>query len=111
MPQPPATEASRPSEIAPEIRHTVPWRVVAVKPLSDSRLHVRFVDGTQGEVELAGFLGRPEIGAGVFAPLRDPQVFAGACVALGAVAWPGGPDLAPDAMYDAIRESGRWVVE
>ncbi|MFW6012469.1 MAG: hypothetical protein ACOC92_02030 [bacterium] len=32
-------------------------------------------------------------------------------VVLGAVEWPGGPDLAPDAMYDAIREHGRWVVE
>ena len=26
------------------------------------------------------------------------------------VAWPNGADLAPDAMYDAIRASGRWVV-
>jgi hypothetical protein len=28
----------------------------------------------------------------------------------GAVVWPNGEDLAPDAMYDAIRASGEWVV-
>jgi hypothetical protein len=62
-------------------------------------------------VHLGAFLQRPEVAGGVFAPLRDPEVFAQARVALGAVEWPGGPDLAPDAMYDAIREHGRWVVE
>ena len=30
---------------------------------------------------------------------------------LGAVLWPNSADLAPDAMYDAIRVSGRGVVE
>lgn len=68
-----------------------------------------FVDGTSGEVDLRDLLERPEVPSGVFAPLRDPAVFAKAGVVLGAVEWPGGPDLAPDAMYDAIREHGRWV--
>ena len=29
----------------------------------------------------------------------------------GAVQWPNGADLAPDAMYDEIRANGRWVLE
>ena len=74
----------------------------------DFRLRVTFVDGTDGEVDLRALLARPE--AGVFAPLRDAEIFARARVVLGAVEWPGGPDLAPDAMYDEIREHGRWMV-
>jgi hypothetical protein len=85
--------------------------VAAVEALPEFRLRVAFIDGTSGEVDLASFLRRPEVAEGVFAPLREPQVFARARVVLGAVEWPGGPDLAPDAMYDAIREHGRWVVE
>ena len=111
MPKAQAAAADRAPEVAPEIRPTVAWRVTSVTPLPGFRLNVTFVDDTQGEVELERFLRQPEIGEGVFAPLRDPDVFAQARVVLGAVEWPGGPDLAPDAMYDAIREHGRWVVE
>jgi hypothetical protein len=82
-----------------------------VAALPGFRLRVTFVDGTSGEVDLGAFLDRPEASLGVFAPLRDPEVFAQACVVLGAVEWPSGPDLAPDAMYDAIREHGRWVLD
>jgi hypothetical protein len=45
-----------------------------------------------------------------FEPLRDPSYFREVRIELGAVAWPNGADLAPDAMYDAIRASGHWVV-
>ena len=111
MPQDAATEADRTPEVAPEIRHTVPWRVVSVAALPGFRLQVTFVDGTSGEVDLGSFLQRPDVASGVFAPLRDPRVFARARVILGAIEWPDGPDLAPDAMYDAIREHGRWIVD
>jgi hypothetical protein len=43
--------------------------------------------------------------------LRDPRVFSQARVVLGTVQWPNGADLAPDAMYDAIRENSVWVVD
>ncbi len=43
--------------------------------------------------------------------LRDPDRFARVQVALVAVQWPNGADLAPDAMYDAIRRDGRWVLQ
>jgi hypothetical protein len=82
-----------------------------VAALPGFRLRVTFVDATSGEVDLGAFLDRPAASLGVFAPLRDPQVFAQARVVIGAVEWPGGPDLAPDAMYDAVREHGRWVLD
>jgi hypothetical protein len=71
-------------------------------------LRVKFVDGTIGEVDLAPLLAREDLGA-VFEPLRDEEFFARVGVVSGAVEWPNGADLAPDAMYDAIREHGRWV--
>lgn len=85
-----------------------PWCVVAVSAGADFRLRVRFVDGTEGDVDMAGFLGREQVG--VFAPLRDPAVFSKVSVNLGAVTWAGELDLAPDAMYDAICETGKWVI-
>ena len=92
---------------SPGVSAAAPWRVVAVSALPDFRLRVRFVDGTEGEVDMAGLLRRQQVG--VFAPLRDPAVFAQVSVELGAVTWPGELDLAPDAMYDAIRQTGKWV--
>jgi hypothetical protein len=47
----------------------------------------------------------------VFEPLRDPAIFSEARVTTGAVEWPNGAGLAPDAMYDAIRENGTWVLD
>ncbi|MDH3445989.1 MAG: DUF2442 domain-containing protein [Deltaproteobacteria bacterium] len=104
-------EANRTAEIEPAIRHTVPWRVIAVNALPDYRLRVSFVDGATGEVDLERFLNNSIIDGTIFEPLRNPAVFSQVQVALGAVQWPNGADLAPDAMYDAIRENGLWVLE
>ncbi len=71
--------------------------IVEVKPLGGYRLYLRFEDGVAGELDFAGRL-RFE---GVFAPLRDPAVFAQARVhpELGTVVWPNGADLDPDVLY------------
>ena len=105
------TEANRAPEIIPELKHTVPWRVTSVNALSDTRLRVTFVDGTAGEVHMKSFLSSLTVDGTTFEPLRDPAIFAQARVVLGAVQWPNGADLAPDAMYDAIRERGVWVLD
>ncbi|ADE14865.1 conserved hypothetical protein [Nitrosococcus halophilus Nc 4] len=86
----------------------VPWRVIQVTPLSGYCLRVRFVDGTEGEVDMTGLVNRVQ--AGVFEKLRDRALFAQVTVSLGAVTWPGDIDLAPDAMYDEIRKNGKWVL-
>ncbi len=88
---------------------SVPWRVVAVDALPGLRLHVQFVDGTQGEVDMSRLVSRD--GAGVFEALRNPAMFAQVGIDHGAVTWPGEIDLAPDAMYDEIKAHGRWVIE
>lgn len=104
------TEADRPSVVAPIIRHTVPWRVNAVSVMPDFCLRVTFVDGTSGEVDMRAFLRTVEIEDTIFAPLRDPGVFAQVRIELGAVQWLNGADLAPDTMYDEIKAHGRWVL-
>ncbi|MGH7784772.1 MAG: DUF2442 domain-containing protein [Candidatus Binatia bacterium] len=93
------------------MKHTVPWRVTSVTALPDARLQVTFVDGTAGEVHMKSFLSNLNVDDTIFEALRDPAVFAQAQVVLGAVQWPNGADLAPDAMYDAIRERGVWVLD
>lgn len=74
-------------------------RVTSVRPLDDFRLEVRFDDGTNGVISLEGRLFGP-----VFEPLRDPDQFRQVAVdEFGAVHWPCGADLAPDALYERIR--------
>ena len=105
------SESNRTAEVEPAVRHTVPWRVTSVTALPDCRLRVAFVDGVTGDVDMRSFLGDSKIDGTVFELLRDPLVFAQARVVLGAVQWPNGADLAPDAMYDAIREYSVWVLD
>jgi hypothetical protein len=91
------------------VQAAAPWRVAHVKVLSGFRLHVRFNDGTEGNVELSDFVHSGS--AGIFAALRDATLFAQARIESGAVTWPGGLDLAPDAMHRAIKARGTWIVE
>ena len=104
-------EANRAPKVTPRIRHTVSWRVTSVTALEGSRLRVAFVDDTIGEVNMAAFLSNPKVEGTIFEQLRDPKMFVQASVELGAVQWPNGADLAPDTMYDAIRERGSWILE
>ena len=104
-------EDHRAPEVIPDIKHTVCWRVKSVTPLPDARLAVTFMDGITGEVHMNSFLSNSNVDGTIFELLRDPAIFVQAQVVLGAVQWPNGADLAPDAMYDAIREHGRWVLD
>jgi len=74
--------------------------------LPDAQLEVTFVDGTSGRVDMRAFLNSSKVEGTVFEPLRDPSVFIQAQVVMSATQWPNGADLAPDAMYDAIHETG-----
>ena len=80
--------------------------VIAVNATAGLTLHVEFADGVRGEVR---FL--PSHLTGVFKPLEDPAFFAQARVEDGVVTWPGELDLAPDAMYKAVKQCGVWVLQ
>jgi hypothetical protein len=68
------------------------------------RLWVRFADGVEGEVDVSAL-----VGSGMFTPLADESFFATAFIdEFGALGWPNGADLAPDAMHDSLKHHGRW---
>ncbi len=103
----------RPDEVATDDRTAAvtprsPWRVATVEAHPGFRLHIRFLDGVEGMVDMSALVRSPK--AGVFATLADPEVFARARVDLGVVAWPGDIDLAPDAMHRAIKAHGVWML-
>ena len=74
--------------------------IVAVKPLGEHRLYLRFEDGVEGIVDLAEHLAF----RGVFEPLSDPECFAQVRVdrELGTIAWPSGADLDLDVLYSQV---------
>lgn len=73
-------------------------RVIKVVPLPRYRLRVEFDDGVAGTIDLAG-----ELDGEVFQPLRNEAKFGQVTIdEFGAVCWPDGPDLAPDAMHSEL---------
>jgi hypothetical protein len=69
-----------------------------VNALSNYRLFVEFDDGVAGEINLSDRLIAP-----VFEPLKDENEFQKVMVdEYGAIAWPCGADLAPDAIYQRL---------
>jgi hypothetical protein len=77
----------------------VPWKITRLTVLPDYRLEVVFRDGTQGVVDLSD-----EPFDGVFAPFADSDFFEQATLENGTIVWPGGLDIAPDAMYHEIKD-------
>jgi hypothetical protein len=76
----------------------MPKRVVRVTPLPNYRLTVEFDDGVSGTVDLSD-----DLYGEVFEPLRDEVLFCQASAdEYGAVTWPNGADIAPDALYVEI---------
>ena len=102
-------EAVATQDPAVDIVPRAPWRVARLEVLDGYRLAVAFYDGTTGEIDLARLINGKS--AGVFAALRSPELFGQARVELGAVTWPNGLDLAPDAMHQAIQSGGVWAPE
>lgn len=96
------------ASVIPPIICNKPDDVVSIESLTDFRLRVRFLDGVEGEVDMDRLIHSST--AGVFAELADPARFAQVFIEYGAVCWPGEIDLAPDAMYAAFVQSGKWVL-
>lgn len=85
------------------------WSITRFEVLPDYRIRVTFLDGTSGIADLSPRLSQGRLGDG-FDPLCDKEVFGAVYLEHGALTWPGGIDLAPDAMYERIRESGVSVL-
>lgn len=75
-------------------------RITAARYLRDYTLWLRFSDGAEGDVDLAGELHGP-----MFEPLRDKALFAQLQLhpELRTVVWPNGADLAPEFLRGLVR--------
>ena len=84
-------------------------RIIEVKPAPGYVLELRFNDGACGSVDLSSRLFGP-----MFEPLQDVKLFNQVRVdEFGAISWPNGADLAPDALYETIlgkRQSAESLV-
>ena len=75
--------------------------IVRVTVIGDHELRLMFEAGTVGDVAFGDDEWR-----GVFAPLRDPELFAQVRVdsQAGTIVWPGELDMAPEALYAQARK-------
>ncbi len=103
-----SSQATTETHQAAGIIPAAPWRLSALSVLPEWQLAVTFNDGSNGIVDVSGLVNGPD--AGVFAALRDPAFFATAYLDYGAVTWPNGADLAPDAMHKEVRRCGIWRI-
>jgi hypothetical protein len=74
--------------------------VVEVTPVGDYRLHLKFDDGVEGDVDIAKVVPFQ----GVFAPLANDSEFRQVSVhkELGVIHWPNGADLDSDVLYGLV---------
>jgi hypothetical protein len=73
-------------------------RVTRVTPLSNYRLTVEFQDGVYGTIDLSD-----RLFGEMFEPLRDVALFHQVSIdKYGAISWPNGADLAPDALHRTL---------
>lgn len=79
-------------------------QVVDVRVLQDFQIWLRFNNGTEGVANLA-----PSLHGAMFAPLRDPALFALARLdpELRTVAWSNGADLAPEFLHALVMAEAR----
>ena len=66
----------------------------------DFVLHLRFADGTEGDVDL-----EQELEGEVFIPLKDQTYFKKFAIhrELHTVVWPNGADFAPEFLYEKVQ--------
>jgi Protein of unknown function (DUF2442) len=76
-------------------------RLTEAKYVRDYILHLRFADGTEGDVDLG-----QELEGEVFEPLKELAFFRAFTVSpeLHTVTWPNGADFAPEFLYEKSAE-------
>lgn len=72
-------------------------RLKSAQYLTGYRIHLRFADGREGEIDLEN-----ELWGEVFEPLKDPALFRTFRVdtELNTITWSTGADLAPEFLYE-----------
>ncbi|MGH7194012.1 MAG: DUF2442 domain-containing protein [Candidatus Saccharimonadales bacterium] len=78
------------------------FKPIEVRPLPGYRLHLRYADGVEGEVDVSNLVGR-----GVFGVWNDVHQFENVSIGpSGEIRWSDQIDLCPDALYLEITGAG-----
>ncbi|OQW84789.1 MAG: hypothetical protein BVN30_02445 [Proteobacteria bacterium ST_bin16] len=85
-----------------------PWRIRSVTVLPDYCLSVSCNDGTAGAVDMSRLIFSEK--AGIFASLKEEQLFNQVCIELGVLTWPNGADLDSVWLHEEIGKGGTWCV-
>lgn len=104
MPIKATTQEHRPTGVTA----AAPWRVRAVSVLPGYRLSVTCNDGTSGIVDMSRLIASER--AGIFAALKDVDLFPQVGIELGALTWPNGADLDPVWVHEEIGKNQSWSV-
>jgi len=75
-------------------------RVAEARYVQDCTIHLRFTDGTEGDVDL-----RDELYGEIFEPLKDRAFFQQFSVhpEFHTLTWPNGADIAPEFLYEKVQ--------
>ena len=101
-------ETATQENIAVGLKAAAAWRVRAVTVLPGYRLSVTCNDGTNGIVDMSVLVNSSD--AGMYAELKDAQLFQQVSVELGALTWPNGADLDPSWVHEEISKNKTWSV-
>ena len=74
-------------------------KVVKIEYLQNYVFKIVFDDNSCGEVDFSEYIERWD----VFKPLRDLQLFKSAIIDGGTIAWENGADIAPETLYDKVK--------
>jgi hypothetical protein len=74
-------------------------KVIEAEYVHDYVIHLRFADGTEGDVDLS-----QELYGEMFEPLKNRETFARVAVhpEFHTLYWPNGADIAPEFLYEKI---------
>ena len=75
-------------------------RIIEAHHVRDFTVHLRFADGTEGDVDLRG-----DLDGEVFQPLSEPSYFEQFVLhpELRTICWPNGADFAPEYLYERVQ--------
>ncbi|MEM9446671.1 MAG: DUF2442 domain-containing protein [Verrucomicrobiota bacterium] len=76
------------------------WKVIEVKIKEKYTIHLTFLDGTTGEIDL-----EPLLYGEIFIPLKDPKYFQQLQIVGSSIGWPNGADFAPEFLYKEVKNS------